>query len=246
MARTLNGTSDYLDLDSIKGSVSASAGSIGGWFKPANNDAVIRAIITWRIDSSNRIELIDFNGIAALNIRARHTGGGTNKDITGSSISAGSWAHAMVTWSSAADEWKYYLNGSQVGSTATGLGTISGTPAVFYLGNDTFSEYAVGDLAEWGVWTAALTAAEVASLAKGFSPLLVRPASILDTFAVMGSASPEPGSRGNSATLGGTPAKADHPRIIYPRRRTVYKAIPAAGGSSIPVFMHHYRMMRSA
>jgi hypothetical protein len=36
-----------------------------------------------------------------------------------------------------------------------------------------------GDLAEVAIWTAALSDAEIASLAKGFSPLRVRPQSLV-------------------------------------------------------------------
>jgi hypothetical protein len=41
-----------------------------------------------------------------------------------------------------------------------------------------FTNYLNGSLAEVGIWNAALTAAEVLSLARGMSPSLIRPQSL--------------------------------------------------------------------
>ena len=72
-------------------------------------------------------------------------------------------------------------------------------------------------VAECALWNVALTAAEIDALAAGFSPLFIRPGSLVGYWPLGGAYSDyiDPiGSNTLSAT--GDPAAADHPRIIYP------------------------------
>jgi hypothetical protein len=102
-------------------------------------------------------------------------------------------------------------------------------------------------MAEVGIWNAALTDAEVAILALGYSPDQVRPASLVEYWKLIGRNSPETGIKGYDMTLYNAPLVANHPRIIYPcGPQTVYKPTAAAGGLSIPVAMAHYRRRRVA
>jgi hypothetical protein len=95
--------------------------------------------------------------------------GGTVKTI-GLVESTTDWFHIAVTWDTAADEVKAYFQGSQTGSTLTGLGN--------WLGSLSENETNVGALMEvpsycwkgWlahpAAWTKALTPAQIASLAE--------------------------------------------------------------------------------
>jgi hypothetical protein len=81
-------------------------------------------------------------------------------------------------------------------------------------GNNALS---LNTVAECALWNVALTAAEIDALAAGFSPLFIRPGSLVGYWPLGGAYSDyiDPiGSNTLSAT--GDPAAADHPRIIYP------------------------------
>lgn len=72
--------------------------------------------------------------------------------------------------------------------------------------------------AEVAIWDVALTAGEAVALAKGFSPLLIRPQSLKAYFPLYGNVTPEVCAKSGIATAhNATPAKVAHPRIIMPR-----------------------------
>ena len=75
-----------------------------------------------------------------------------------------------------------------------------------------------GDLAEAAVWNVALTDAEVAALARGIHPFLIRPDALVAYWPILGRYSPEINLKSNSATMAiqGTLSQAAHPRIFRP------------------------------
>jgi hypothetical protein len=96
-----------------------------------------------------------------------------------------------------------------VNRTVIGATWISGGPGL----------HLNGRLAECAIWNVALTAAEIASLVKAFSPLLIRPASLVAYWPLIGRHDPEICPKGGfDMTLTNTPTTAAHPRIIMPRR----------------------------
>lgn len=87
-------------------------------------------------------------------------------------------------------------------------------------------EHFSGDLAEAAIWAAALTAEEFAALAAGTSPLLIRPAALVNYYPIIGRHSPEIDLvGGNNLTVNGA-AASDHPRMFYPARS---RLVPARG-----------------
>lgn len=94
-----------------------------------------------------------------------------------------------------------------------------------------------GAVSELGIWNVILTAGEMTALSKGFSPLLIRPQSlILYTPLIGGFSSAEYDVVGGKIpTFGGTVAQTPGPGIIYPAspqevRR--YGAAAVGGGGS--------------
>ena len=86
-----------------------------------------------------------------------------------------------------------------------------------YMGGATNNNSMDGYMAEAAVWNVALTSAEVSVLSKGYSPLLVRPQSIVSYWPLIGRTSPEIDLVGGyGMTLVNAPTTAAHPRIIYP------------------------------
>jgi hypothetical protein len=142
------------------------------------------------------------------------SGGGLNIDTTASQT-AQAWQHACVV-SGGANDHRVYLNGANkiVDSTAKSPSGLTNTTIGSNVPHDVDF---VGSLAEFAVWNAALTDAEVALLGLGLSPLLVRPQSIQVYVPVFGTYSPEIDLCGRAPmTIQGTVPLADSPRIVRP------------------------------
>ena len=92
------------------------------------------------------------------------------------------WQHVAGTFTfSAATTATVYYNGVVEGSNTTGVGVTSSnrtsigiTPGQVGAGLRAWS----GSLAEIGMWNVALTAPEIAALAKGYTPMLIRPTAL--------------------------------------------------------------------
>jgi hypothetical protein len=85
--------------------------------------------------------------------------------------------------------------------------------------NTTLGLHWNGKIAECAIWNVALGAAEIAALAKGFSPLLIRPTSLVAYWPLIGRTSPEICPKGGfDMTVVNGPTGAEHPRVVVPRR----------------------------
>lgn len=100
-----------------------------------------------------------------------------------------------------------------------------------------------GDLAEWAAWDTILTSPEWAALAKGVSPLLIRPASLVEYVPMLRD---NVSLKRSAPTITGTAIQA-HPPVIYPSRPHSV-TVPAAvvGSTQPPRSMHQYRMRMAA
>jgi len=97
------------------------------------------------------------------------------------------------------------------------------------LGNTTFWA-AAALIAEVGIWNVALTGAEILQLSLGYSPLFVRPESLVAYYPLIrGDASgDEPDYVGGLKMVEqGTVAVATHPRVFYPSS-PIKLGVPAA------------------
>lgn len=144
--------------------------------------------------------------------------GGADTVIAGAAPALNTWEHvAGRKDGTGASALAVFLNGSKTtGSSNRSMQNLSGNLffGTWAVGGNAFD----GKLAEVAIWDAALSDDEIASLAKGFSALLVRPQSLQGYWPIIGNASPEPDLRnGNNATLTGSPTAFPHPRILKPR-----------------------------
>lgn len=95
--------------------------------------------------------------------------------LSSSAITAGEWHHAMAVEAGAADR-TVYLNGGNSGTNTTSRAPLNADRVGIGVSADSSpSGYTDGMIAEVAIWNVALTAAEAASLAKGASPLMIRP-----------------------------------------------------------------------
>jgi len=85
--------------------------------------------------------------------------------------------------------------------------------------------YFSGSIAEVGVWNVALTDAEAAILAKGYSPLLIRPQSLVAYYPLIRDTDDDIVG-GYSMTPINAPTIAAHPRVLYPTGYRLGVTIP--------------------
>ncbi len=140
----------------VWGQVSAS----GDW-----TDGVNHALAFIGADSSNFLRI---RKTANNQLEARYGAGVTAKAVA-FTISTTSWFHVAITVSKAADQVKVYLNGSQQGTTQTGLGTWAGSLAstltVLAASSSTPTLPWKGSLKYAALWTTPLSSGEISALA---------------------------------------------------------------------------------
>jgi hypothetical protein len=106
-----------------------------------------------------------------------------------------------------------YLDGVAVASS--GSLPLGYTNASVIIGNANASVFNT-NIAEVGVWDIAMTAAEVAVLTAGYSPLAVRPDRLRRYYPLVGQATEIDPVGGASLTTVGSPTIITHPRIVLP------------------------------
>ena len=127
---------DYLDLSAIVGEFDGAEGSASVWFKASSVDQLITGtnlFLVLQADGSNRVRI----GIVGNDLYFGYDAGGTGKYIFGVHPSPDlEWHNYKLVWSLAGDYLMAYLDGVQVLTTQTGLGTWAGLLAVARVGGD--------------------------------------------------------------------------------------------------------------
>jgi len=169
-----DGANDYVDIYSIslRDAFDGATGTLAIWGKVSGvgvwSDDTIRRLVNLRVNSDNFVQILK-RGSGSDDLRWSYKAGGTQEDVDLTTTTT-DWFHAAITWSVAADEVKAYFNGSQTGSTQTGLGTWVGSIVEDGTNIGALTETPTfvwdGYLAHWAVWTKALTAAQISSLAS--------------------------------------------------------------------------------
>ena len=164
--------------------------------------------------------------------------------ITTSGFSANTWHHIMGVWASATDR-RVFIDGGSKGTNTTDV-VPSGVNETWIgqLGIVAVELYFSGRLAELGVWNAAFSDAEVALLAKGFSPLFFRPEALLCYMPMIRDEDQDRFGR-LVVTAFNTPSIAEHPpKIIYPAPTFISYPSAAVAADPMPMAMHQYRIRR--
>lgn len=108
--------------------------------------------------------------------------------------------------------------------------------AIGVTADSTPSMYMSGAVAEAAIWDVALTDAEVAILAKGYSPLFVRPQNLVAYWSLIRDEDQDRVG-GHDMTAYNTPSIAAHPSIIYPAPPyTAYVSAAAPPAAALPIF----------
>ena len=145
---------------------------------------------------------------------------------------ADTWYSFGWTWA-ADDSVGYFYNGAAQG-TATKTVSSGGTNC--YIGGSSVggSYCMAGRFADFAIWNVVLTASEWASLAAGYSPLLVRPQSLVSY--VPGVTNTAQDLKIGSWTKNGTQSDYAHPRVFSKRRRMAFSPSAAAASYSSSFF----------
>jgi hypothetical protein len=235
MARSNTGSTSnrFSTTDLSLGVPAAAPLTIASWFNPANLTTNQNLVFIVSGGGNDYFGLI-FDGANAngkgdnvLLAECQQAGVGTADGVSGTGGTAGSWMHCAAVFTSGTSR-TAYMNG--VGGTANTTSIVPISPTghidVGCLSTPTVFSPLNGSLAEVCIWDVALSAADVLMLAKGVSPLRVRPNNLVRYWPLFGRTTTEPDLIAAAAlTQTGTMAQADHPLIV---RGRVAPGLPAA------------------
>jgi hypothetical protein len=214
MAYEFNGTNQYISTAAAP--VAAVPLTIACWFNSKSitaNQRLVRLYSTaglrpyWDIsargaDAGDPVGLAVYDGVSA------------QVTLSTTSYSANTWHHACGVFTSATSRTIYLdAGGSATGTTnLTPNQTINASIiGVFIDSSGNLSQYFNGNIAEVGIWNAALTAAEIASLAKGMTCDKIRPQNLVFYAPLVRDLNDQKGglviTNNNGATV------ANHPRV---------------------------------
>jgi hypothetical protein len=181
MAYEFNGTSQYLNTASAP--VTAAPLTLAVWFYPDTNTTsyALLSIADNTEAFSNRFGITVLGAAAGDPIQVFAQGqGNIGAANSTAAFTSGAWNHACGVFESATSRTVYLNAGNSATNntniTPSGVDRIriaarflSGLPGIYF----------DGKIAEVGIWNAALTPAEIASLAKGMTCDKVRPQSLV-------------------------------------------------------------------
>jgi hypothetical protein len=208
-------SSQYLSTASTP--VSSLPCTIACWFR-ITNTSDNNILVTLDSGASSRIQLSNNGGttpkraVQATTFNASNSFGRVG--LNESSYSANEWYHAAGVFETDSIM-NAYFNAS-VGTIAEVLPavSVSGINKILVgarTASGTIGQYHGGQIAEVGIWNVALTAAEIASLAKGMTCDKVRPQSLVAYFPLVRNLTEI--RSGLAVTNNNTATVANHPRV---------------------------------
>lgn len=214
MARLFdNGSSEYIEIDQAV--VSAEPYTISCWFNTDDlaNDQYI-------VNISDKDAVDNQSGLFAYVSQANDPLAAVSYDAGGANvalqigITANTWHHGAGVWAANNDR-AVFLNGNKgTDNNARNVANQDRT-SIGRAGDSTPSYYMSGAVAEVGIWNVALTDDEVDILAAGYSPLFVRPQSLVFYMPLVRD-NDEDIVGGLSLTAVNTPTIVSHPPVTYP------------------------------
>ena len=239
MARVFNGTSQYLSRASAV--VGAAPLTMACWFY-STSAAALQTIMevsrTGAAGTTDKYRIILRGDLAAgsKTLQAQQIPGFLA--TTTAQYSINQWHHGCGVFASASSRTAYIDGGNAGTDTTSGtVGTLGQTliGTAWDSSNSTFGAFFSGRIAEAAIWDVELTAAEVAALARRYTPLQIRPQSLVAYWPLGGRYGQFDLDRWKSSlnmTPTNSPTWADHDRIIYPQPVVWPQRVAAAGGAT--------------
>lgn len=223
MARSFNGSSDFINISSVP--------SFSG-----SNPFTIQAWANLTVGAGSFPLIADGLGVQlffGINLGA---GAGFNlyvdgiQSTNGATVTNGTWYHVLGTYNGSNSS-LIYVNGVHQGSTS-GSASPSAISSVNIGKNTGGNSFWKGGLADFAIWTAVLTQTEITALSSGVRPYNIRK-SLLNTWLPLdGLQSPEIDYSGNASngTLTGTSLSGGPPlAMLSPRsqRTAIITPLPS-------------------
>jgi hypothetical protein len=210
MAFQFNGTNQYL---STSAPVTAAPLTMACWVYKTDVTAGGFALMSLSDEgaSSDNIDLSHQNATNRIRAGSQFNAGTLETAVTTSGMTNNTWHHACGVWESASSR-KAYIDAANDGTNSVSV-TPVGIQKLF-IGARFFGSlggYINGRIAECGIWNVALTAAEIASLAKGMTCDKVRPQSLVFYAPLVRDLIDYKG--GLTITNNNTATVANHPRV---------------------------------
>lgn len=217
MARSFNGSNQYAKYGGTV--VATEPLTISAWFYPTSlDDEVVAAVAKDSDTVAKSIRFIRTRGdVAGDPFEAQSDGAAGAR--SGNSCNANQWNHGLGIFVAKNSRSVMLNGGSLVTGTASFSSAVNAENATIaaFAWNNTVANFFTGYIAEVAIWNVALTEAEGQILAKGYSPLFVRPQSLVAYWPLLGRTSPEIDIVGGYAmTLYNSPPTVDHPRVLMP------------------------------
>ncbi len=152
-------------------------------------------------------------------------------------IAVNRW-YSVVARFNPSTQFQLLVDGASVDNDTTSIiSSIHNGTAPLWIGKqltDTNTLKFDGAIAECAIWDSFLTTGEIAALVD-YSPLLIRPSSLVEYWPLIGRTSPEIGLvNGLNAALIASPSVFPHPRVIYPAQTGVaFSVVTAVAANSI-------------
>ena len=244
MSRLFNGSDEYLQTSSAV--VSAVPLTIAGWVY-FTGSVFVSGTVLCVADTSATDHLFSLrvtgNG-SVINVRGLTRGGGYAEAISAGAVTANAWQHVAFI-SSATNAREALVMGGGSGTNATSATPLNlDASSIGRQCDNSPGDYFPGRLAEIGVWNVALTTAEVGILAAGYSPLFVRPQSLIAYYPLIRDEDQDRVG-GYDMTAFNAPAIAVQAPVRYPAHQmigmpasiapTVNLILTTYGGYSVPV-----------
>ena len=205
MARAFNGFNQYLTTASSP--ASGSPMTIALWGNRRGGRAFISVGVA-NAQQRNQIQSDDGGGLQFV------ANGSLAEQVTSSVALPVGWNHLCGVFTSSTSR-EGFLNGASVATGTVNIGT-QNTATRITIGardNTSIGNFINADIAEIGIWSAALTAAEIASLSKGMTCDKIRPQNLVFYAPIVRDLIDQ--KNGLAITNNGGATVAAHPRI-YP------------------------------
>lgn len=215
MSRTFNGSNEYLSVGSVV--VAVAPLTMAAWAR-STSIASNQDVVSIGVDgvNNNTFRLVMAGGVGGDPVRLR-TRDTVNADVdTTTGYFADTWHHVCGVEVSTSGR-AVYLDGGSKGTNATDATPTGMNKTSIGIAANLGADF-IGSIAEVGIWNVALTDAEVLVLSKGYSPLCVRPQSLVFYVPLIRD-DDEDLVGGLSLTASGSPGITANPRIIYPAQK---------------------------
>ncbi len=224
MSRNFDGSTGFLSWTQVAALRPVLPVTVAAWINPDTITAGDGIFTTNKVSATNRGLWFQItNGTGNLEASYGDNTGTTASDrrskVSTGAVTTGSWQHVACCIRGAGDM-DIYIAGSDAGGSYSGSGgTLTHSASFGGMVAEVVSNTFDGRLAEVGLWTVSLSAAEILALAKGVPPAKIRPDVLLGYWPVYGAADPEINlgtTPSKQATLNGTAPLADHAPVGAP------------------------------